>query len=515
MKKKGKVYLVGAGPGDPGLITVRGAQLLAQADVVVYDSLANPKLLEYLPDGAEPIYAGKNYQKHTLTQEEINKLLVLHGRKGKRVVRLKGGDPFIFGRGGEEAAALSKAKIDFEIVPGITSAIAGPAYAGIPVTHRDTNSLFSIITGHEDPLKENSHLDWKKIANPHATLVFLMGVGQMPHIARKLILHGMEPETPVAVISWATWPQQRTLVGTLENIGLLLQEKKVVPPAVIVVGNVVREREKIAWFERRPLFGRRIVVTRARAQASEVVSILAEKGAEVLEFPTIKIKPLKSYSLLDQELKTLSSCDWLIFTSVNGVHFFLKRLKEKGHDIRSLAGVKLCAIGPATQEALEEKGLKVDLIPKEFVAESVVKKFKESIDLKGKKILIPRAQEARELLAQELHKLGAKVKEVPVYETVVDQAGKEMILEKMQKCPPHAVTFTSSSTVKNFIELVGKKTLKSIFKETKFVSIGPVTTKTAKSLGIKVAAQAKEHTIPGLIEAIEKLFIRKEHGHHN
>lgn len=510
MKKKGKVYLVGAGPGDPGLITVKGAQLLQQAEVVVYDYLANPKLLDHVSEDAEVIYAGKNYKKHTLTQTEINKLLVSLGKKGKKVVRLKGGDPFIFGRGGEEAAELAKAKIAFEIVPGITSAIAGPAYAGIPVTHRENNSLFSIITGHEDPDKEDSSLDWAKIANKHASLVFLMGVGQMPHIARKLILHGMEPDTPVAVISWATWPNQRTITGTLESIGVILKEKKVVPPAVIVVGQVVKQRKRIAWFETRPLFGRRIVVTRARAQASDLSTHFQEQGAEVMEFPTIKIEPLKSYKLLEAEFKKLSDYDWIVFTSVNGVVHFFDRLKVACKDIRSLAGVKLCAIGPATKEALEEKGLKVDLVPKEFVAEAVIKKLKSSMTLKDKKFLVPRAKEARDVLIKGLQKAGAKVKEVPVYETVINTKGKDHILETFEKRPPHVVTFTSSSTVKNFVELVGKKSLKTTFKNTQFISIGPITSKTAKDLGVKIAAQAKEYTVPGVIAVVEKALAKKE-----
>ncbi len=510
MKKKGKVFLVGAGPGDPGLITVRGQQLLAQAEVVVYDYLVNPRLLDNVSDKAEIIYAGKSYKKHTLSQDEINKLLLTYARKGKQVVRLKGGDPFIFGRGGEEAAVLVKAKIEFEVVPGITSAIAGPAYAGIPVTHRENTSMVSIMTGHEDPTKDEVQLDWKKIANDRSTLVFLMGVGQMPNIVRKLIMHGMDPSVPVAVISWATRPHQRTLTGTLEDIAIKIKTENISPPAVIVVGDVVKHRENLTWFENRPLFGQRIVVTRARAQASEVSQVFRDKGADVMELPTIKIQPMKSYKVLDAEIKKLSDYDWLIFTSVNGVEYFFERLKANKKDVRHLAGIKICAIGPATQEALEQKGLIVDLVPKEFVAEAVIKKLKSSVTLKDKKFLVPRAKEARDVLITGLQKAGAKVKEVAVYETVVDKTGKEQAVARLEKSPPQVVTFTSSSTAKNFVELVGKKSLKTIFKETKFVSIGPITSKTAKGLGMKISAQAKEYTIPGLIEAVEKLLIKKK-----
>jgi len=505
MKKTGTVYLVGAGPGDPGLITVRGAELLGQADVIVYDHLVNKELLRYAKKEAKIIYVGKTFKAHSKTQTQINKLLIQQAKKSKKVVRLKGGDPFIFGRGGEEAEVLKKAHISFEVVPGITSAIAGPAYAGIPVTHRDFNSMVSLITGHEDPNKENSHIDWPKLAHNNATLVFLMGVGQLPQITRKLILHGMEPSTPVAVISWATWSHQKTVTGTLEDIGSVVKQNKVRPPAVIVVGKVVSLRDKIAWFENRPLFGRRIVVTRARAQASDLSRTLREKGAEVIELPTIKIQPIKNAKPLDQEIRRLNLYDWLIFTSVNGVEHFFNRLHACRQDVRALANVKLCAIGPATKEALEQRGLRVDVMPKEFVAEAIVKKLKKSTQLKGKKILVPRAKEARDLLIKELQKSGAQVKEVAVYETIIDRENKDGLLKSFREAAPDIVTFTSSSTAKNFVDLVGKKSFKTIFSKSKFVSIGPITSKTAKGLGIKIAAQAKQYTIPGLLQAIEKL----------
>jgi len=420
---------------------------------------------------------------------------------------LKGGDPFIFGRGGEECEELAKVGIPFEVVPAVSSAYGGPAYAGIPVTHRDLNSVVSFITGHEDPTKENSHIDWAKLAYNEATLVFLMGVGQLPEISKKLIENGMDASIPVAVISWGTWPKQKTFTGTLENIAKVVQENHVKPPAIIVVGKVVSLREKISWFENRPLFGKRIVVTRARQQASDLARILSEKGADVIEFPTIRIEPLKSYKEIDAEIKNLPGYDWLIFTSVNGVDHFFQRLFAAKKDVRSLANIKLAAIGPTTQEALENKGLLVDLLPKEFVAESVVKAFKEKVDLKGKKILIPRAKEARDLLVKELEKEGAAVKAVPVYKTVVDREGKKEILESFKEFPPDVVTFTSSSTVKNFVELAGKESFPTLFKKTLFASIGPITSKTAEELQVPVAAQAESFTIPGLIESVEKLVV--------
>lgn len=504
-KKVGTVYLVGAGPGDPGLITVRGLELLRGAEVLVYDYLANPVFLREVKPGCEKIYAGKSYQGHTKSQKEIHEILIELTRAGKNVVRLKGGDPFIFGRGGEECEELARAGVPFEVVPAVSSACGGPAYAGIPVTHRDHNSVVSFITGHEDPTKENSHIDWSKLAHNEATLVFLMGVGQLSEIAKKLIKNGMEASIPVAVISWGTWPKQKTFTGTLENIAKVVQENQVKPPAIIVVGKVVSLRDKIAWFENRPLFGKRIVVTRARRQASDLARLLSEKGAEVIEFPTIRIEPLKSYKEIDAEIEKLSGYDWLIFTSVNGVDYFFQRLRAVRKDVRSLAAVKIAAIGPATQNALESKGLLVDLLPKEFVAESVVKAFKEKADLNGKRILIPRAKEARDLLEKELEKEGAEVKAVPVYETVVDREGKKEILESFKVFPPDVVTFTSSSTVKNFVDLTGEDSLQTLFKKTRFASIGPITSKTAEQLQVPVSAQAETYTIPGLIESVEKL----------
>lgn len=504
MKSKGKVYLVGAGPGDPGLITQRGAELLRQADLVVYDHLVNPQVLRHTKPGCHKIYAGKTFREHTMTQREINRLLLKSSRKNQVVVRLKGGDPFVFGRGGEEAIELKRARIPFEVVPGVSSAIGGPAYAGIPLTHREHNSIVSIVTGHEDPTKNGSHLNWAKLAQEKATLVFLMGVGQLPQIAAKLIENGLSPRTPAAVISWATWAQQQTFTGTLESIPKIVKQNKVLPPALIVIGSVVGLRRKIAWLEKRPLFGRRIVVTRARSQASELSERLIAKGADVVEFPTIRIEPPSRYAALDREIYRLQVYDWILFTSANGVEHFFSRLNAAGKDARALAMVRVGAIGPATAQSLAERGITVDFLPKEFVAEAVVRELARSQKLKGKKILIPRAKEAREVLAEGLRRKGAEVTEVAAYQTKIDRQSKKEVLENLKAFPPDVVTFTSSSTVKNFLELVGKKNLRRIFGKTRFVSIGPVTTQTAKQLGIRVAAQAKTYTIPGLVTAVEK-----------
>ncbi|MDP2960494.1 MAG: uroporphyrinogen-III C-methyltransferase [candidate division Zixibacteria bacterium] len=508
-RKKGKVFLVGAGPGDPELLTLKGQRCIQETDVIIYDHLIDEKILKSAREGAELIYVGKTEGKHTLPQEKINKLLVKMAKKGKMVVRLKGGDPFVFGRGGEEALELAKEKIDFEIVPGVSSAVAVPAYAGIPVTQRGITSSLGIITGHEDPAKENSDIDWEKISKGFGTLVFLMGVKNLKEISKKLIQNGRAKNTPVALIRWGTTPKQETLMGTLSDIGEKAEKVKFKPPAVILVGEVVNLRSKLNWFEKKPLFGKKIVVTRSRKQASDLAFTLSEKGTEVIELPTIKIVPPKSYRELDEVLEKLQDFDWTIFTSVNGVEKFFERLFLKGKDVRELKGVKLCAIGPATQESLENLGLKVDFKPKEYVAESIVQGFKRMGDLKGLKILLPRVKEAREILPEKLKEMGAFVKEIAVYQTEMEKLQDKDISTELEKGKIDLITFTSSSTVTNFSKIIGEKKFKRIKRFIKAASIGPVTSRTLRELGINPVIQAKEYTIPGLVKSIEDYFKNK------
>jgi len=389
---KASVYLVGAGPGDPGLITVKGRECIQNADVIIYDYLASPALLKHARKSAELIYVGKKGGDHTLSQEEINKLIVEKAKAGGIVCRLKGGDPYIFGRGGEEAEVLFNDGIGFEIVPGVTSAIAAAAYAGIPLTHRKLASTVAFVTGHEDPQKEETGIDWSSLATGIGTLVFFMGVKNLPNISKSLIEHGKPPQTPVALIRWGTTPAQKTVTGTLETIVEKARAAGLKAPAIIVVGDVVNLRPSLKWFEDRPLLGKKIVVTRAREQASDLVRLLAGQGAECLEYPTIKIMPPEDPKPLAQAVRNLSVYDWIVFTSVNGVIYFFEQLFADGKDVRALGQLQTAAIGPATAERLREYGLTSDIVPETYRAESVVKAF-EKVKLRGKKILLCHALE--------------------------------------------------------------------------------------------------------------------------
>lgn len=495
----GYVYLVGAGPGDPKLITIKGSECIAKADVLVYDRLAARRLLTLARPDCELIYVGKSPDRHTLRQEEINQLLVDKGLEGKIVTRLKGGDPFVFGRGGEEAEALLNAGIKFEVVPGITSAIAVPAYAGIPVTHRDLTSSFAVITGHEDPNKNETSIHWDHLANSHGTLVFLMGMENLPLIAKKLMENDKKPSTPVAIIQWGTRPEQRTLVGQLDNIAKLVKEQNFTNPSIIIVGEVVSMREKLQWFEQKPLFGQRIIVTRARQQASELSRAIESLGGEAWEFPTIEIVPPTDKSKLDQALTTLNSFNWLIFTSVNGVEAFFNELKSQHRDIRDLVGLSIVAIGPATQAALQDIGLRVDYVPDEYRAEKVVEGMAERVK-PGQKALLVRAEEARDVLPDSLREMGVDVWDVPVYKMVIGGANRNELQSMLRDKEIHAVTFTSSSTVRNFLKLIdGDLTL---LKDVLLYSIGPITSATAVELGLAIHKEATQYTINGLIEVL-------------
>ena len=502
---KGIVYLVGAGPGDPGLITLKGKECIERADVVVYDYLAATALLGYAREDAELIYVGKKGGDHTLSQDGINALLVEKARKGLVVTRLKGGDPFIFGRGGEEVEVLIEAGIAFEVVPGVTSAVAAPAYAGIPLTHRKFTSTVAFVTGHEDPQKESSNIDWQALASGIGTLVFFMGVKNLENITRQLMKHGMAPDKPAALIGWGTTPRQTTVTGTLGTINTEAEKAGMKPPALIVIGDVVALRERMKWFENRPLLGKRIVVTRARKQASGFLKMLSDAGAECLECPTIKVAPPQNWDALDKAIGRLPDYEWLIFTSVNGVSFFFERLFAADMDSRSLHHIRVAAIGPATAQRLLDFGIRCDIIPKNYRAESVVAAF-EGITISGKKILLPRAKEARSILPEELTRMGARVDEVIAYVTEIADHNVETMLTHLENGDIDCLTFTSSSTVKNFKQLLPPDKFNALIRKTTVACIGPITAETAEALGFDVHIIAREYTIPGLYAALVDYF---------
>jgi uroporphyrinogen III methyltransferase/synthase len=508
------VYLVGAGPGDPGLITLRGKMLLERAEVLIYDYLASKKLLKYVPKDAELIYAGKRGGvKHTHTQEEINRMLVERALAGRRVVRLKGGDPFIFGRGGEEIEALVKAGVTFEVVPGVTSATAAATYAGIPITHREYTSTVAFVTGHEDPTKPNSNIAWDKLATGVGTIVIFMGIKNLKSITEKMIKYGRDPLTPVAVVRWASTSEQRTVVGNLKNIAEVVQKNNIKPPSLVVIGEVVNLRETINWYEKRALFGKKVVVTRTREQASELINLLENCGAECLEFPTISLEPLDSYDILDRALVEIDTYQWILFTSINAVDYFFRRLFDLGKDVRYLNGPKIAAVGKVTAEALASRGIKADLLPEEYTGDGLAETLIKT-GVEGLRILIPRALKARETLPESLTRAGAEVTVAPVYQNVLptSNAGeqlKEELCQALQEKTVDMVTFTSSSTVKNFATLMDIKTpeeMRKLMSGVAVATIGPVTAKTAESLGLKIDVQPTEYTIPDLVDSIVMYF---------
>ncbi|KNZ71018.1 uroporphyrin-III C-methyltransferase [Thermincola ferriacetica] len=500
---KGKVYLIGAGPGDPKLITVKGLECIQKADVIVYDRLASPRLLTYARPDAELIYVGKSPDRHTLKQDEINMVLVEKALAGKNVARLKGGDPYVFGRGGEEAEKLIEYGIEFEVVPGITAGIAVPAYAGIPVTHRDFTSTLGIITGNEDPTKEDSSIDWSKISTGIGTLVFYMGMANLPHIVDKLIANGRPADTPIALIRWGTRPEQQTLVGTLADIVDKARAAEFKNPAIIIVGEVVTLRDKLSWFEKKPLFGKRVLVTRSREQASALSEKIEALGGEPWEFPTIDIAEPDDFGPMDRAIEEIEKYDWIILTSVNGVKSFFKRLNDKTKDIRDLKGIRLCAIGPKTREELEKYGLRCDFVPNEYRAEAIIEGLKNE-DMSGKKVLLPRADIARKIIPDTLKELGAEIEEVVAYKTVMGAGNAQLLRDMLAEKKLQILTFTSSSTVKNFVQMLDAPNLQDLLADVTVASIGPITSNTAKELGIRVDVEAQEYTIDGLVEAILK-----------
>ena len=503
--KPGKVYLIGAGPGDPGLITVKGQACIAAADVVIYDYLAAPALLAHAAPQAEMIYVGKKGGNHTLPQGGINQLIIDKARQGLTVARLKGGDPYIFGRGGEEAEELVDAGIPFEVVPGVTSAVAGAAYAGIPLTHRDYTSTLAFVTGHEDPTKDRSNIDWKALATGIGTLVFFMGVKNLPLIADQLQQNGMAAETPVALVRWGTTTRQKSVTGTLDTIVEIARQAGMKAPALIVVGKVVGLRDRLQWFETRPLFGRTIVVTRARAQASDLVERLTELGANCLEYPTIAVEPPEDMADLDKAIEDLAAYEWIVFTSVNGVQFFFERLFALGKDVRALHHLRTAVIGPATAERLRQQGLNSDIVPASYRAEAVIEAFAAE-NVADQRILLPRAAEARPILPEELTRMGARVDEIAVYHTRPVTDGAAALVDDLANGRIDMVTFTSSSTVKHFHGMLPADQADHLMRNVHTASIGPITTDTAASLGVKVDITADEYTIPGLCQAIAAYF---------
>jgi uroporphyrinogen III methyltransferase/synthase len=490
----GIVYLVGAGPGDPGLMTTRSLELIVAADVIVHDRLIPRDALAAARPDAELLYVGKEPGAASVPQAGIEELLIDRARQGKLVVRLKGGDPFVFGRGGEEAEALAEAGIPFEVVPGVTAGVAAPAYAGIPVTHRDDASAVAFVTGHEDPEKEDSTVDFEALAHFPGTLVFYMGVKALPGIAERLIEAGRDPSEPAAVVERGTLPGQRTISSTLDGIAQAAADAQVRPPSVTVVGPVAARRERIAWLENRPLHGKKVVVTRARAQASELARRLDALGAEPVELPAIRIEPRIDADEVRDAVQALHTYALVCLTSTNGVRLLFEAMAAQGRDARALANASVAAIGAGTEMALAAHGVIADIVPERFVAEELVEAL-EALELQGKPVLIARAAEARELLPDALRKRGAEVDVVTLYETVAEQPDSE---ELERAGDADFITFTSSSTVRNFMEASPNGTPEGA----KVVSIGPVTSEAAREAGLTVDIEAERHDIDGLVEAL-------------
>ena len=490
----GVVYLVGAGPGDPGLMTARSLALIASADAVFYDRLIPPGALDGAREDAELVYVGKQPGVPSVPQEEIGERLIEAARAGRSVVRLKGGDPFVFGRGGEEGEALREAGVEFEVVPGVTAGVAATAYAGIPVTHRDDASAVAFVTGHEDPAKTETALDWDALAAFPGTLVFYMGVKRLGENAAALIAAGRDPEQPAAAIERGTMAAQRTFVATLGTIAETVEREQVGAPALIVVGAVATRREQLAWIERRPLHGRRIVVTRARAQASGLAATLRDLGAEVVELPAIRIEPRIETEEVRAAAAAIGVYELICLTSPNGVRLLFEAIEATGLDARALAGATVAAIGPGTARALRRQGILADVLPERFVAEALVEALAE-VDVKGARVLVARAGEARDVLPDALRERGAEVDVVPLYETVREQPDEEAIAAAQAA---DYVTFTSSSTVTNLTAALGDRFPSGA----RVVSIGPVTSESVRAAGLEVDVEAERHDVDGLLAAL-------------
>ncbi len=515
--KKGMVYIIGAGPGDIGLLTVKGLRCLRKADVVVYDFHLNAQILNYINREAEFIYAGKRGGHHEMSQDEINRALIEKAMEGKVVCRLKGGDPFVFGRGGEEAEALADEGIRFEIIPGISSAIAAPAYAGIPLTHRKYSSSFAVITGNEDVTKSESTINWDGLAKNFDTLVFLMGVKNIPNITQKLLQSGKSPETPAALVRWGTRPDQKTILSTLGGIAEAARDAEIKPPAVMIIGNVVELRDTLQWYEKKPLFGHRILITREYSPDYEP---LEELGAEIFEFPTIKIVPPDSYEQLDLAIDNIEAYNWIIFTSKNGFNYFIKRILEKDRDIRDLKGIKICAIGAKTAAIVKSYGINVDLIPEEFNAEGLISaimqkcgraeeqesgtsefpNFRDS-RLEGLKLLLPRAEVARDIFPRKIRELGGLIDTPTAYKTIKPLRHGKRLQRFLRAGRITIATFSSAATFNNFVEMVGDDAI-GFLKDLTIAAIGPITVKAIEKAGLKVHIVPEQATITRMVQEI-------------
>ncbi|MBA4371539.1 MAG: uroporphyrinogen-III C-methyltransferase [Thermodesulfovibrio sp.] len=525
---QGIVYLVGAGPGDIGLLTVKGLRCLQKAEAVIYDFHLNAQILNYIRHDAEFIYAGKRGGHHTMTQDEINAAIVAKAREGKIVCRLKGGDPFVFGRGGEEAQVLVEAGIPFEVVPGVSSSIAAPAYAGIPLTHRLYSSSFAVIPGYEDTTKEESSIDWAKLATGVGTLVFLMAVKNIDTLTAKLIEHGRRPDTPVAVIRWGTRSDQQTLVSTLQDIAAEVRENEIKPPAVMVIGDVVNLRQELSWYEKKPMFGQRILVTREHMEGFDV---LEDLGAEVVQFSTVDIVPPETWTDIDAALDRIQTYDWMIFTSANGVKYFFSRMIERELDIRELRGIRLCAIGPKTAHAMQQFGLRVDLVPEEFRAEGLIEaivkmkgrgeeeghgsggkgqdpflaacslQLDPAKPLQGMRFLLPRAEKARDIFPDKVRELGGIIDLPVAYRGVKPDYHGKRLRRFLQEGRVTVVTFTSAATFHNFCEIMGRDA-DELLKRVAIAVIGPVTARAVEKAGLKVSIMPEEATVEAMVNSI-------------
>ena len=494
----GKVYLVGAGPGDPGLITTKGARCLEQAQVVLYDRLLDPSLLDLAPDSARRVFVGKERDRQAMSQSQINQFLVDEGKAGNVVVRLKGGDPFVFGRGGEEALALAKNGVSFEVVPGVTSAVAAPAYAGIPLTHRGAASCFTVVSGSEDPSKPNSSVNWEALARTGGTLVVLMGWQPLQSIFDTLIKEDMSPHTPVALVQWGTWPQQATVTGTLENAVALGKTAGLRPPVAAVIGPVAALRQELSWFDQRPLFGKKVLITRSRTQASQFRLLLEELGAQPVEIPAIQTVDLEDFTELDSALARLGEFQWAIFASINAVDSVFERLGLLGKDSRAFGGVKVGAIGPATSNALTDRGITPDFVPSRSVSEVVLSEL-ESMDWTGVPVLLPAADIGRDTLARGLSQRGAEVERIAAYRTIPTDGMAEKARSTLEQNVDF-VTFTSSSTVQNLLNMLDGD--RRALERSKIACIGPTTAATAEQMGLRVDLVAPVHTVQGLVDAL-------------
>ncbi|MBF0457133.1 MAG: uroporphyrinogen-III C-methyltransferase [Nitrospirae bacterium] len=499
-KTKGKVFLVGAGPGDMGLLTLKALRCIQKAETILYDFHLNKRLLNFAKEGTELIYAGKRGGRHEMTQDEINASLLSKALEGKVVCRLKGGDPFVFGRGGEEAEVLAAHGVDFEIIPGVTSAISVPAYAGIPLTHRKYSSSFAVITGNEDETKKDSKINWPAIAKGIDTLVFLMGVKNIDYITSSLITHGMDPLTPAAIVRWGTRPEQVTLTTTLKDISKMATGEHIRPPAVMVVGKTVGLRDTLSWYEKKPLFGQRILITR---QYTEDYEPLEDMGAEIFEFPTIKTVPPDSYDALDAAIDTIETYDWIILTSSNGFQYFFNRLIEKNKDIRDLKGIRLCAIGEKTAEKLKGCGLITAAVPEEFNAEGLIEQFTKDGEnaIKGKRFLLPRAEKARETFPDRVRELGGHIDTPAAYKTIRPQTHAKRLERFLREGKITMATFTSASSFNNLQEFLGSETTE-LLRDITIAAIGPVTKKAIAKAGLTVGIMPERATIDGLVQAI-------------